>query len=207
MANDNVVALTHAVGVSQLETKRRWLKPDSWFRWLTASAGLLLVVLIGAMAFEAYEASKPSILAFGWGFLTGTNWDPVRDDFGALPFIFGTLASSLLALAISVPISFGVAIYLAEWAPAWLREPLGFLVELLAAVASVIYGLWGIFALAPFLREVLEPGLAKTLGFLPFFQGAHQGFGMLAGGIILAIMITPTIASVSREVLKAVPQV
>jgi phosphate transport system permease protein len=159
------------------------------------------------MAYEAYDSSKPSIKVFGWGFLTGTNWDPIRDQYGALPFIFGTLASSLLALLISVPISLGVATYLAEWAPAWLRGPLGFLVELLAAVPSVIYGLWGIFALAPFLRNYVEPLLAKFFGFLPFFQGAHQGFGLLAGGIILAIMITPTIASVSREVMKAVPSV
>jgi phosphate transport system permease protein len=113
------------------------------------------------------------------------------------------LVSSLLALLIAVPISLGVAIFLSELAPAWVRGPVGFLVELLAAVPSVIYGLWGIFALAPFLRNVVEPWLGKWLGFLPLFQGPHQGFGMLAGGCIL--MIIPTISSVSREVLRAVP--
>jgi phosphate transport system permease protein len=122
-----------------------------------------------------------------------------------LPFIYGTVVSSLLALCIAVPISLGVAVFLTELSPQWLRTPVSFLVELLAAVPSVIYGLWGIFALAPFLRNHLEPALGKTLGFLPFFKGPHQGFGMLAGGIILAIMITPTVSSVSREVLRAVP--
>jgi phosphate transport system permease protein len=207
MAARNLVALRTADNNPAFTAKQNWVKPDTWFRWITASAALLLILLIAAMVFEAYKGSKPSILMFGWAFLTGTNWDPVREEFGALPFIFGTIASSLLALTISVPISFGVAIYLAEWAPAWLREPLGFLVELLAAVPSVIYGLWGIFALVPFLRQTVEPFLANFLGYLPFFQGAHQGYGMLAGGIILAIMITPTIASVSREVMKAVPHV
>jgi phosphate transport system permease protein len=111
----------------------------------------------------------------------------------------------LLALALSCPIALGVAIFLSELSPHWLRGPVGFLVELLAAVPSVVYGLWGIFALAPLLRESVEPALGSVFGFLPLFQGPHQGFGMLAGGIILAIMILPTIASVSREVLHAVP--
>lgn len=187
--------------------RSRFVRPDALFRFTTAVfAGVVIVTLI-AMALEMFNASKASFVAFGWHFITSIEWDPVRDQFGALPFIYGTVVSSLLALAISVPISLLVAMYLSEWAPAWLRDPLGFLIELLAAVPSVIYGLWGIFALAPFLREVVEPALQKTLGFLPLFQGPHQGFGMLAGGIILAIMITPTIASVSREVMRAVPAV
>jgi phosphate transport system permease protein len=157
------------------------------------------------MAVEMGRASKLSLAEFGLGFLTGSDWNPVRDHYGALPFVFGTVVSSILALCISVPISLGIAIYLSELAHPKLKTPMGFLVELLAAVPSVVYGLWGIFALAPWLRERVEPLLAKTLGFLPLFQGPHQGFGMLAGGIILAIMITPTISSVSREVLRAVP--
>jgi len=206
-----MTSLPHAarLGPSPLSLKERrhLMKPDTWFRVLTAAAAAIVILLILGMALQAYVSARPSIVAFGWGFITGTDWDPVRDKFGALPFIFGTVASSLLALLLAVPISLGVAIYLAEWAPAWLRGPLGFLVELLAAVPSVIYGLWGIFALAPFLREVVEPALSRTLGFLPLFQGPHQGFGLLAGGIILAIMIIPTIASVSREVMRAVPHV
>jgi phosphate transport system permease protein len=205
MSTETLVTTRVENGKNPFSARRRIISPDSGFRWLTAGAAVLLLAIIAAIAIEAYHSSKPSLLRFGWAFLVSTNWDPVREEFGVLPFVFGTLVSSLLALLIAVPVSFGVAIYLAEWAPLWLRSPLGFLVELLAAVPSVIYGLWGIFALAPFLREIVEPALERTLGFLPLFRGPHQGFGMLAGGIILAIMITPTIASVSREVLKAVP--
>jgi len=180
---------------------------DLAFRRLTAVFAGSVVVLLAWMAIQMALASKLSLAHFGLGFITSSNWDPVRDQYGALPFIFGTVVSSLLALLISVPISLGIAIYLAELAHPKLRMPMGFLVELLAAVPSVVYGLWGIFALVPWLRETVEPFLGRTLGFLPFFQGPHQGFGMLAGGIILAIMITPTISSVCREVLRAVPAV
>lgn len=178
---------------------------DFLFRGVASLFAMAIVLVLAAMAIEMWTAARPSIEHSGWRFIVGRDWDPVRDSFGALPFIYGTVVSSLLALCISVPISLGVAIFLTELAPTWLRAPVSFLVELLAAVPSVIYGLWGIFALAPFLRNHLEPFLGKTLGFLPLFQGPHQGFGMLAGGIILAIMITPTISSVSREVLRAVP--
>ncbi|MBI3204822.1 MAG: phosphate ABC transporter permease subunit PstC [Polyangiaceae bacterium] len=178
---------------------------DLVFRGFAALFAVSIVLVLGAMALQMWVAARPSIAHSGWHFVVGRDWDPVRDSFGALPFIYGTVVSSLLALTIAVPISLGVAVFLTEVAPPWLRSPVSFLVELLAAVPSVIYGLWGIFALAPFLRNHLEPLLGKTLGFLPLFQGPHQGFGMLAGGIILAIMITPTISSVSREVLRAVP--
>ncbi|MBK7584924.1 MAG: phosphate ABC transporter permease subunit PstC [Myxococcales bacterium] len=178
---------------------------DFLFRSVSGLFAIGLVLALGAMALQMWIAAGPAIDHFGPRFIVGRDWDPVRESFGALPFIYGTLVSSLLALAISVPISLAVAVFLTELAPPWLKAPVSFLVELLAAVPSVIYGLWGIFALAPFLRNHLEPLLGKTLGFLPLFQGPHQGFGMLAGGIILAIMITPTISSVSREVLRAVP--
>jgi phosphate transport system permease protein len=180
---------------------------DLLFRVLAAVFAGSVVVVIGATALEMASASKVSLTHFGPSFITGTDWDPVRDAFGALPFIYGTVVSSFLALALAVPVALGVAIYLTELAPTWLRAPVAFLVELLAAVPSVVYGLWGIFALTPLLRDHVEPALGKTLGFLPLFQGPHQGFGMLAGGTILAIMILPTIASVSREVLRAVPDI
>ncbi|MEO6602265.1 MAG: phosphate ABC transporter permease subunit PstC [Polyangiaceae bacterium] len=178
---------------------------DFVFRRLTALLAALVVVALAALAFAMVHGSAASISRFGFGFVLSRVWDPVHHIYGALPFIFGTLASSVLALVFAVPVSLGVAIFLSELAPSWLRGPVGFLVELLAAVPSVVYGLWGIFVLAPWLRDTVEPALADTLGFLPFFQGPPRGFGMLAGGIILAIMITPTISSVSREVLRAVP--
>jgi len=178
---------------------------DWLFRRITALNALLVIVLIGAMAYEMTVASSLSLKEFGFGFITSTVWDPVRQIFGALPFIYGTVVSSLLALLIAVPISIGIAIYLSELAPAAVRAVLGPLVELLAAVPSVVYGLWGVFALAPWLRESVEPLLQAAFGFLPLFQGPHQGFGLLAGGIVLAIMILPTISSVAREVLRAVP--
>ncbi|MGH7644165.1 MAG: phosphate ABC transporter permease subunit PstC, partial [Gemmatimonadales bacterium] len=132
-------------------------------------------------------------------------WDPVAEIYGAAPMIFGTLVSSLVALLIAVPLALGVAVFLTEFAPKWMRQPVAFLVELLAAVPSVVYGLWGIFVLIPFLRAVVAPALKATLGWTPFFQGVFYGNSMLAGGIILAIMIVPYIAAVSREVLLAVP--
>jgi phosphate transport system permease protein len=184
--------------------ERNW--GDAAFRLVTAGFAALLIVILFLMGYEMWMGSLPSIREFGLPFVWSQDWDPVRDQFGALPFIYGTLVSSLVALAIAVPVSFGVAIFLSEMAPKGLRQPLSFLVELLAAVPSVVYGLWGIFALAPWMRETVEPRLRDTLGFLPFFQGPNQGYGMLTGGVVLAIMITPTISSVSREVLRAVPQ-
>ena len=144
------------------------------------------------------RASALSLRTFGFGFVRHRLGSGATTSFGALPFIYGTLVSSLLALLIAVPVSLGVAIFLTELAPAWLRRPLGFVVELLAAIPSVVYGLWGIFVLAPWLRDTVEPLLGKTLGFLPLFSGPPLGFGMLAAGLILAIMILPTIASVAR---------
>lgn len=172
---------------------------------ITAGFGVLMIVVLGVIVLALVTQSKDGLARFGLGFVWSTNWDPVRELFGAAPFIFGTLVSSLLALCIAVPISLGIAIYLTELAPRWFRRPAAFVVELLAAVPSVIYGLWGIFVLAPWLRESVEPKLESTLGFLPLFQGAHLGYGMLAGGIILSIMILPTISSMMREVLATAP--
>ncbi len=143
---------------------------------------------------------------FGWGFVTGSSWDPVAEKFGALPFIYGTLMTSLLALVVAVPVGLGAAIFLAELAPRGASDALTFMIELLAAVPSVIYGLLGIFLLVPFLQTVVVPVLVATLGFLPIFQGQFYGVSVFSAGIILAIMIVPFIVSVSREVLLAVPQ-
>jgi phosphate transport system permease protein len=162
---------------------------------------LLLVTLVVLLVAKAW----PSLERFGLRFLWTSVWDPVAGTFGAAPMIFGTLASSLLALIIAVPLALGVAIYLTEFAPKWLRTPVAFVVELLAAIPSVVYGLWGIFVLIPFLRGYLVPPLRAVLGWTPFLSGVFYGNSLLAGGIILAIMIVPYIAAVSREVLLAVP--
>jgi phosphate transport system permease protein len=178
---------------------------DRVFRWVTSlfAAGALLT--LAAMALELVLAAIPSIQRFGIGFIFSTDWDPVRHLYGALPYIYGTLVSSALALIIAVPVALAIAIFLSELAPAWLRRPLGFTVELLAAIPSVVYGLWGIFVLAPWLRTTVQPFLGDALGFIPLFDGPARGFGMFAAGVILAIMILPTIASVSRDVLRAAP--
>jgi len=179
--------------------------PDRIFRIVTALFAATAIVTLGAMAWIMFKESIPAMKQFGWRFISGLDWDPVQDSFGALPYIFGTVVSSLLALVLAVPVALGIAIYLAELAPTWLRRPLGFVVELLAAIPSVIYGLWGVFVLSPWLRDSIQPFFAKAFGWTPFFEGTPRGFGMMAGVLILAIMILPTIASVSRDVLEAVP--
>ncbi len=173
---------------------------------IRASALALLVIALGMVAVMA-RAALPSIRAFGWRFLFTSTWDPVAEHFGALPLIYGTIVSSVLALLIAVPLGVGAAIYLSEVALPWMSPPISFLIELLAAVPSVVYGLWGIFVLAPWLRTQVQPVLGATLGFLPLFQGPPYGVGMLAAGLILAIMVVPFIIAVSREVLLAVPNV
>jgi phosphate transport system permease protein len=178
---------------------------DRAFEIVTGSFGALVLALPIVMMAMLYSASRPAIARYGGGFLTGTSWDPVREDFGALPFIWGTVVSSLIALVLAVPVSLGIAIFLSELCPQKLRRPLGLLVELLAAIPSVVYGFWGIFVMVPWLRESIEPRLIEWFGFLPIFRGQPLGFGMLAAGLVLAIMIVPTITSISREVLLAVP--
>jgi phosphate transport system permease protein len=169
------------------------------------AVALLMVAIVIAMVIALGTDAILSIRQFGFGFLTSQRWDPVKGEFGALPFIYGTIASSLIALLISVPFSLGIAIFLVEQAPHYISRPVGFLVELLAAIPSVVYGLWGIFVLAPFLRNYIEPPLASTLGWLPLFRGTITGLGLLTGGIILAIMVMPIISAVVRDVLAAVP--
>jgi phosphate transport system permease protein len=189
---------------------RRALSPtgsrgDAFFRGGLFLCALLLLVIVTAMIVAMASNSMLSIRQFGFGFLTSRTWDPIKGQFGALPFIYGTIVSSVLALLIAVPLSIGVAIFLVEQAPRSLARPLAFLVELLAAIPSVVYGLWGIFVLAPFLREHVAPPLARWLGWTPFFKGTPTGLGLFTGGIILAIMITPIITAVVRDVLEAVP--
>jgi phosphate transport system permease protein len=186
-----------------MNSKRRGNIGDAIFYWSTLllAAGVLVVCLL--IAVQLVRAAWPSITAFGFGFLTTSTWDPVRDIYGAWPYIFGTLLSSFLALVIAVPISVGTAIFLTELAPRAIRAPISFIVELLAAVPSVVYGLWGVFFLVPLLRP-LQSWLSTRVGG-PFFSGVPTGYSMMAGALILAIMILPFITAVSREVISAVP--
>ena len=167
-------------------------------------AGFTLIMVWLLVVMMVLE-SGPSIDTFGIGFVSGTEWDPNNDVYGALPFVFGTLITSGIAILIGVPLSVGVAIYLSEFAPPWLREPLSFVIELLAAVPSVIYGLWAMYALRPIIVEHVEPFFQATLGWTPLFEGDPVGLDKFTAGIILAIMIIPTVASVSKEALMAVP--
>jgi phosphate transport system permease protein len=178
---------------------------DRIFKLLLTIAALAVPVLLGFLVYELWSGADLAIRRFGLDFVTTSVWDPVAEQFGALPLIFGTLLSSLIALLIAVPLSLGVAIYLTEFAPKAVRQPVAFLIGLLAAIPSVVYGLWGIFVLIPTLKTTAFPLLRKLFGFLPLFQGTIYGPSMLAAGIILAIMIMPYIMSVSREVLLAVP--
>jgi len=178
---------------------------DRIFKNTTMFFAFIVFGLVFLMAYEMIRGSELSLQKFGWNFLTGTVWDPVADVYGALPYIFGTLTSSFLAMLLALPLSIGIAIFLSELAPQWIERPVSFLVELLAAIPSIVYGLWGIFVLVPWLRISVEPLLSDNLSFLPFFRGSPYGFGMLAAGIILAIMILPIISSISRDVLRAIP--
>jgi phosphate transport system permease protein len=180
---------------------------DFVFKNVALLFAVLVLSLVFLMAYEMYLGSRPSIEKFGWSFLARTIWDPVAEEYGALPFVFGTVVSSLVGLVIALPLSLGIAVFLSEIAPRWLERPLSILIELLAAIPSIVYGLWGIFVMVPWLRTTVEPFLGKTLGFLPLFKGPTYGFGMLAAGLILAIMVLPIITSISRDVLKSIPDI
>lgn len=178
---------------------------DKAFMWGTLLLALCAVALPALIAVELARTSGPSLSRFGWGFITSRAWDPVREQFGALPFIYGTTVSSLLALIIAVPLGLGAAIWLVEMAPRGISVVVGFLVELLAAIPSVVYGLWGVFVLVPILRDRFQVPIVERFPDLPLLSGQPFGIGMLAGGVILAIMIIPFITSVSQQVLEAVP--
>ncbi|MFZ0412099.1 MAG: phosphate ABC transporter permease subunit PstC [Candidatus Acidiferrales bacterium] len=171
---------------------------------LVFAAGILL--LTSMLVWELWTNSHLSRAKFGWGFFLGRVWDPVFNNFGAAPFIYGTLVTSAISLSIAVPLGLAAAIYLSELAPRRLSDIVAFLIDLLAAVPSVIYGLLGIFVVVPLMRTAIGPFLKSTLGFLPFFQGPNYGVGFLTAGVVLAIMIVPYIISVSREVLLTVPR-
>ena len=176
------------------------------FRSVVIACAISVVAIVGLIVYELVMASGPALHKFGFKFLVKSIWDPPHDDFGALPVIYGTIVSSLLALLLAVPLSLGTALFITEICPRLLRTLLSTCVEMLAAIPSVIYGLWGIFVLVPFLRIYASPFLTRYLGWTGLFEGPMYGFSMLAAGVILAIMILPIIASITREVVMAVPQ-
>ncbi len=185
---------------------RALFKGDGIAHLVTFLFALSVIAVTALLIWEVWKACAPSRAAFGFGFLTGTDWDPVAQNFGALPFIYGTLVTSVLALIIAVPLGVGAAIFLAELAPPRIANACTFLVELLAAVPSVIYGLLSIFTLIPLMREYIGPSLRATLGFLPQFRGPIFGFGYLTAALVLAIMTFPYIISISRVALMEVPR-
>src|SRR5437870_10349904 len=178
---------------------------DKAFQWLTLAMALAVVVLVVLTGWQLWRGSSLAIQKFGFHFLVTSTWDPVAEQFGALPFIYGTAISSLIALVIAGPLSIATAVYLTELARLWIRQPIISLIEMLAAIPSVILGLWGIFVMIPWLRDHPFPVLKRLFGWTPLFDGPIYGTSMLAGGIIIAIMILPIITSVSREILRSVP--
>ncbi|MGA9966776.1 MAG: phosphate ABC transporter permease subunit PstC, partial [Terriglobales bacterium] len=178
---------------------------DGIFHLAMLACGLCVLALVAVIIYELISGSKLSWHAFGLKFFFQGEWDPVNEQFGALPFVYGTLVSSLLALVIAVPLAIGVAVFITEMSPRWLKGPLAFTTELLAAIPSVIYGLWAIFVLVPLLRQYGEPFCARYFGWTGLFEGPPYGIGMLAAGIILAIMVVPIVSSITREVMTAVP--
>jgi phosphate transport system permease protein len=179
---------------------------DILFRGITVVFAAGIAILFLAMVVVLAYQSLPSIKQFGLHFLISTDWNPVDESFGALIPICGTLISTFLALLFAVPLSLGIALFLAELAPAWLRAPFGTAIELLAAIPSIVYGMWGLFVLAPIMSEYIQPWLDAHLGFIPLFSGPPLGIGMLTAGLVLTLMIVPFIASVTRDVFLMVPQ-
>jgi phosphate transport system permease protein len=201
-------------GVAELE--RGWRRPmartralswaDTAYHRLLQALALTVFVVVALIAWETVQGALPALRAYGWRFLVSTQWDPVKERFGAVPYLYGTAMSSALALLLAIPLGLGTAVYLVELAPRRLGSIVAFVVELLASIPSIVYGLWGLFVLAPTLRSVFEPWLIKHLGFLPLFQGFPFGIGMLNAGIVLAVMVVPTIVSISREILLSMPR-
>lgn len=192
---------------SLIPSRARGNLPDQFYGILLRIFGLILPLLFAFIVIMIGREAWLATTTFGWGFVTSSDWNPVLGEFGALPFIYGTLVSSFLALAIAVPLSVGLAIFLTELAPRWLSRPIAFATELLAAIPSVVYGLWGIFVLVPFLRTTIQEPLSRRFGdAIPLFEGPAYGFSMLSGAVIISIMIVPFISAVAREVLDAVPR-
>jgi len=182
---------------------------DTIFRRLTLSAAVLVLIVLGGIIFSLVEGSIPALGAFGFDFLVSQTWNPVTEKFGAAAPIYGTIVTSLIAMLIAVPVGVGIAVFLTELCPMWLRRPIGIAIELLAGIPSIIYGIWGLFVFAPFMQEYVQPGLIAVFGNIPglstLFAGPPYGIGTLTASLILAIMVLPFISSISRDVFETVP--
>ncbi len=191
----------------QFRRVARFVSPaDRGFAAVVYAGSILFALLIVGLFVELVLGSWPSIVKFGPGFIVNSSWDPIHSKFGALPMIFGTVMTSLIAIVLAAFIGIMAAVFLADFAPPWLGQPLSFLIELLAAVPSVVYGLWGLFVLSPFMRTTIGPALQHVLGWAPLFSGPILGVGLLTAGIILALMIIPTVTAISRDVISAIPR-
>jgi phosphate transport system permease protein len=196
---------------SRTEVIRGFALNDAIFRYLTRGAAALVLVLLAGVIVSLIDGSIPAFQKFGFGFLTTEIWNPVTEKFGAVAPIYGTVVTSLIAMIIAVPVGIGIAIFLTELCPIWLRRPIGIAIELLAGIPSIIYGIWGLFVFAPFLQEYVQPALISAFGPIPvlstLFSGPPYGIGMLTAGLILAIMVLPFVTSISRDVFETVPPV
>lgn len=202
------VTSVESVSMPTAERPRKWVA-DWIFRNLTRAFALLTLLVLAGIIISLVYSSWPSLREFGLGFLFTSEWNPPKDRYGALIPIYGTIITSVIALIIAVPVSFGIAIFLTELSPRWLRRPLGTAIELLAAIPSIVYGMWGLLVFSPIFAQYFQPALSSTLGKVPYvgrlFSGAPLGIGLLAAGIILAIMVIPFIASVMRDVFEVTP--
>ncbi|MDI9846890.1 phosphate ABC transporter permease subunit PstC [Rhodoblastus sp. 17X3] len=205
------VAKPAAQGDSRLKVLRRFELGDQAFHILTKTCAVAVLLLLGGVIFSLIHGSIPALEKFGFGFLTSQAWNPVTENFGAAPAIYGTLITSIIALAIAVPLGLGIAVFLTELCPYALRRPIGIAVELLAGIPSIIYGIWGMFVLAPFLQEHVQPAIIAIFANVPLlnqlFSGPPYGIGIATAGLILSIMILPLISSISRDVFETVPTV
>lgn len=198
--------LQQSAGSGSMERRQMGRLADKSLKWLLFATGITVVLLFALFIIMLFSEASESIREFGLGFILGRDWNPVTHQYGALPFIYGTIVSSIIAIIIASIIGVAAAVFLTQLAPNWLASPVLFFIELLAAIPSVVFGLWGVFELAPFLRTDIQPFLQKYLGFLPIFQGPMYGVGMLTAGLILAMMILPTITSIARDVIMTVPR-
>jgi phosphate transport system permease protein len=197
--------------LSRIKVLDRLRLGDTVFRHLTQAAAIAVLLLLSGVIISLIDGSLPALRTFGLGFLVSQRWNPVTDNFGALPAIYGTIVTSFIAMLIAVPVGLMIAFFLTELCPQWLRRPIGIAIELLAGIPSIIYGIWGLFIFAPFLQATLQPFLINTIGNIPLigslFAGPPYGIGLLTSGLILAIMVLPFVTAISRDVFEAVPTV